>query len=341
MPISMFDTRTMLEMLDEVKPAGSFLRRRFFVNARVFDTENVDVDIIKHKRKMAPFVSNHIGGKTVDREGFSTNTYKPLLVAPDMITTAEDMLKRAPGEAIYGGMSPDERAAEQLGRDMVNLEEMVSRREEWMCAKAIFTAAIPMIGEGINQTLTFGFSSGHDVNLGSGSRWNESGVDPLADLRDAKRKNVQDSGVSSDTILMGSDAMDAFLAKVGTDTGQLSQVKVNLGQIDPQELPEGVTYWGYLKGIGDVFTYDEWYVDDEGNEQPLIPVKDVLIGSSKARTDMCYGAIADADEGTFVAARAPKSWTQPKPSARFIQLRSRPLPVPTQIDAFSVLTVLA
>ncbi|WP_284069242.1 major capsid protein [Escherichia coli] len=36
---------------------------------------------------------------------------------------------------------PAERAAEQLGKDLLELDEMVNRREEWMCAQVLFYGA--------------------------------------------------------------------------------------------------------------------------------------------------------------------------------------------------------
>lgn len=341
MPISLFSTRSMIEMLEIMPPANTFLKQRFFNNVRRFETEYVDIDIIKGKRRMAPFVSPIIGGKTIDRNGYKTDTYKPVLIAPDMITTAQDLLNRAPGENIYGAMSPDERASEQLGRDMVEMDNMISRREEWMCAQALFAGAITMTGEGVSETVNFNPSSSHVITLGSTALWSADTSDPLGDLRDARRNNVKDSGTAPDTVLMGSDAIDAFLNNSSVKEF-MDMRRVDMGMIDPQTLPEGVTYYGYLKEIGcDIYGYDEWYLDDSGNEQPMVPTKKVLVGSSKARTDMLYGAVVDVVDGTFALERVPKSWTTPKPSARFVAIKSRPLPVPTQIDAFTVLTVLS
>lgn len=340
MSINMFDTRTMIELLEQMKPARTFLKETFFRNVRTFDTEYVDIDIVKGKRRMAPFVSPIIGGKTVERQGYSTNTYKPVLVAPDMITTAQDLLKRAAGENIYGAGSPDERAAEQLGRDMAELDNLITRREEWMCAQALFTGQIQMIGEGVNESVNFGLAASHNITLTSGDLWTADTSDPLGDLRTWRRLIIQDSGVSPDIVVMGSDAIDAFLnnAKV---LSALDNRRVDLGQIVPSALPNGVTYYGYIREAGvDIYGYDEWYLDDAGVEQPMVPTQKVLMGSTRARTEMLYGAIVDVDEGTFALPRVPKSWTVPKPSARFVQLRSRPLPVPVQIDAFVVADVV-
>lgn len=343
MAIDMFETRTMIQMLEQMTPARTFLKDTFFGRVRTFDTEHVDIDIYKGKRRMAPFVSPVIGGKTVERLGYRTNTYKPPLIAPDMITTAADLLKRAPGETVYGTQSPNERMAMQLGRDMAELDNLITRREEWMCAKALFTGQIQMVGEGLNEIVSFDLDATHKITLGGAgvpAKWGAQGATVLKNLRDWRRLVIQDSGVSPNVIVMGTSAIDKFIEDDSVMKA-LDNRRIDRGQIDPSVLPSGVTYWGYIKEVAcDIYSYDEWYLDDAGAEQPMVPANQVLVSSSSARMEMLYGAVLDVDLGTFALPRVPKSWTVPKPSARFVQLRCRPLPVPVQIDAVVVATVV-
>jgi hypothetical protein len=55
---------------------------------------------------------------------------------------------------------------------------------------------------------------------------------------------------------------------------------------------------------------------------------------------MAYASITDVNRGTFNLSRVPKSWMQEKPSARYLALQSRPLPIPTMVDSWFVGTVL-
>ncbi|VFN03327.1 MAG: Phage major capsid protein E [Candidatus Kentron sp. G] len=44
-------------------------------------------------------------------------------------------MTRTPGEAVYAGsLSPQQRAARQLGKDMREMMDAIVRREEWMAA---------------------------------------------------------------------------------------------------------------------------------------------------------------------------------------------------------------
>jgi hypothetical protein len=60
---------------------------------------------------------------------------------------------------------------------------------------------------------------------------------------------------------------------------------------------------------------------------------------------MNYGAVVTKDESgqmvTYMANRVPRSWVDDDPVVRWVQLQSRPLPVPTQVDAFYVIEVIS
>lgn len=349
MAINIFDTRSMLAALDVAKPAQTFLRDRYFGNVQTFDTAKVDIDIRIGKRRMAPFVHPKIGGKTVDTNGYRTESYEPPEVSPDTVTTAEDMLKRGMGETIYGASDPNMRAARKLGEDLQELDDMIRRREEWMCSQILFTGKVDVVGDGYDDTIQFWPGTAEDpyIALGAGDRWNEATADIFGDLRTGRRTVMQGSGVTPVDCLMGQDAASAMLDNDKV-LKKLDLRRIDMGIIDPQNLPNGVTYLGYLKDPGiDLWTYDEWYLDDDGDEQPMVPADSVLLGSPNVRTSMLYGAVTlmkgENEPPEFYAMpRVPDSWTQRKnPAGRIVQIKSKPLPCIHQIDGFRVLKVLA
>ncbi|EQB9292075.1 major capsid protein, partial [Escherichia coli] len=107
--IDIFERRTMLEPVIQNFKARRFLLRTFFPGVQTFNTKKVDLDFVRGGRTMAPFVGKGFGSKTVERRGFVTRTLEPPLVAPDLVTTAELLLNRLPGENIYNAKSPAER----------------------------------------------------------------------------------------------------------------------------------------------------------------------------------------------------------------------------------------
>ena len=344
MPVNLFDKRTMLKAFLQSFEPRTFLMSTFFSNITTFDTKSVDIDLRRGKRRIAPFVRPRNGGKTVDRGGFATKTYTPPLVAPQHPTTAEDLLVRTPGETLYGDeKTPEQRAAERLGQDLVELDEMITRREEHMAAQTLFNGAIHMYqeDEGIDEVMDFGLPQ---AALSGTSLWNDAGADPLADMRIWASDLRKNSGYSPTMAIMGTDAMEAFL-KNGVVEKAMDTRRVDMGEIKPRELPNGVGYIGHIARPGvdlDLFTYDEWVFDEATRtDLPLVPEKKILLANPASRYEMLYGAVANAVAGVIAAPRIPYSWVEPNGSARYVRLSSRPLPVPVDVEASIRCSVLA
>lgn len=337
--MDLFDTRTMLDAVEQMKPARRFLLNTFFngANPRTFATTSVDIDIVKGKRKMAPFVHPTLPGSVSLREGFRADTYKPPYIQPKRETTAELILKRSAGENPYAAKTPAQRAGERLGRDLADLDDEITRREEWMCAQALTTGSVRVLGEGVDDTINFLMEASHKITLSTG-KWDASGSDPIGNLRQWKRGLIaKDSGRTANVGVLSGAAVDAFQANELV-MKQLNTRRVDLGIIKPEELPDGVTYLGYLNDPGiDLYSYDEWYLDDSGVEQPMIPDGGVILGSTNTQNAMLYGAIQDLDaieSGLVEARRFPKSWVTPEPSARWLKLQAAALAGFLEPDAF-------
>lgn len=349
MEYSIFDPRTMGKVVARMPAVHTFFKTTFFRNVQTFNTEKVDVDFKKGNRKLAPFVHRRIGGKTVPNTGYEVKTYTPPMVAPDKVTTIEDLLKRMPGENPYSGKSPAERAVEKMAADFKELDEMITRREEWMCAQAIFTGTIPILGDGISEVIDFNFTNKETISTAA-KKWSADGADPIADLK-RWRKAVQKNGfVNCDVCVMADDVAAAFLNN--TKVQKMLDVKgYDLAVIKPRQLPNGVTYVGTLHAEGlDIYTYSEWFLDDWTNpaapeQKPLVPDGTLALLSTVAEYSMYYGAVTLADEQTkeiftVEGARVPDSWIARKPIRRFLQLTSNPLPVPHEVDSWFIAKVL-
>jgi hypothetical protein len=336
----------MLDALEELREPNTFFLKKFFAKQVECPSESVDIDIYKGKRRVAVYVNPRAVGQTVDRIGYTTYTYKPPYLKPKMATTAEDILKRQPGEILYSNnLSNEQRAAQQMAKDMAELDGIITRAEELQAKQALFDSLVEVHdidGNDVVADITFPRESTHTVDLTATGEtaWDATGANPLEDLRTWKRLNIKDSGIASDIVVMGSDAANEFL-KNSYVMDALDNRKYELGNIlmEAQEL--GVTYIGRIEGV-DIYAYDEWYVEPStGTETEMVPAKKVLVGSTRARCERVYGAIRDIEAGLAAVARYPKSWIEQDPSVRWIQIHSAPLLVPVQVDAFTVATVLA
>ena len=336
--MDIFDTRTMLDAVEQMKLARRFLMATFCNGGvpRTFATKPVDIDIVKGQRKMAPFVHPRLPGSLVSREGYRTDTYVPPYIQPKMETTADLILKRSAGENPYAARPPMQRAGEQLGKDIADLDDQITRREEWMCAQALTTGQVRVLGEGVDDTIDFMMAADHKITLSTG-QWGGTGSDPLGNMRLWKRKIAKDSGRTANTGVLSGEALDAFQSD-DMVMKQLNTRRVDMGIIKPEELPDGVTYLGYLNDPGlDLYGYDEWFLDAAGDEQPMIPAGGLVLGSTNTRNAMLYGAIQDLEaieSGLVEAARFPKSWVTKEPSVRWLKLQAAPLAGLLEPDAF-------
>ena len=157
--VSIYTPRYLAEVVRIAPPVYTFFRDTFFTNVHVFPTKAIDFDLVKGDRRMAAFVHPRKGAKVLSSAGYETLSYKPPLINPYDVTTADQLMNRLPGEEMYSGMTPAQRAAQQQIADYARLNDGVTRREEWMCAQAIMTGQIPIVGEGINEIVDFGFTN--------------------------------------------------------------------------------------------------------------------------------------------------------------------------------------
>lgn len=348
--ISIYDPRTMGKLVERMPKVQTFIKSTFFRNVETFDTQKIDVDFKKGNRQLAPFVHKKIGGVTIDNEGYETNTYEPPLVAPNKITTVDDILKRTPGESLYGGKSPNQRAVEKMQRDFTELDEMITRREEWMCCQALFTGKIPILdkdGKELQAEIDFQFTN--KVTLSGANAWNKKTGGKIKQLKEWK-KQVQKTGfVNCNICIMGDEALEAFI--MDEEVQKLLDVeRYDLAVIKPRELPNGVTYIGTIQGEGmDIYSYNEWFLDnwtdkDKPENKPLVPTNAVALLSTEANYSMYYGGVGVVDEsGKTIAvvegSRIPEQWVERRPPRRFLQLNSAPLCVPHEVDSWYVATV--
>lgn len=347
--VSIYDPRTMGRVVTKMPPVHTFFRSTFFKNEETFVTEDVDVDFVKGSRKVAPYVHRLIGGKTVPNTGYETKTYKPPLVAPDTITTIDDLLKRQPGESLVSGRTPAERAVLKMSRDFIKLREMITRREELMCVQSIFMGKIPIIGEGLNEVIDFHFTNREEITTAA-KKWSGKDSDPIEDL-ERWHEQVQKTGFTNcDMCIMSTDVAKAFKNHEKVKS-PLDIKNYNLAVIQPRQLPNGVTYIGTIHELGmDIYTYNEWYLDDWTNpaapdEYPLVPDGALALLSTRADYSEYYGAITMIPEDgkrtiTVEGDMVPQTWVERRPDRRFLQINSKPLPVPHEVNSWFVAHVL-
>lgn len=339
MAIDIFETRTLIQSVNSIKPAPSFILDTFFANVQTSNTEAIDVEIYDGKRKLAPFVSPKVEGKLIESEGKTVHTYKPAYVKPKYYTEAADLVEKADGVFYADNKTPAQRAMDKYARELLEGRNSINRRIEVMATEAITTGQTTINGDGITDVVDYQMPSEHLKTLAGAALWTDSASDPMKDLRDWKIEVTNRSGVTPTHVVLGQEALDAFLANDNVQA-YLDNRRITLGDVAPVDMGVGVTYWGIVEGLR-MYSYSTTYTNDSNIEVDLFPAKNILIGSTMAQTVRAFGAIKDLDSGTFSGEIFAKSWTVEDPSGRMVLLQSAPLPIPTQISAFMCNQVVA
>lgn len=87
--VSIYDPRYLAEVVRLAPPIHTFMRDSFFTNKKTSPAERIDFDLAKGDRRMAAFVHPRKGGKVLSANGYETLSYKPPLINPYDITTAD------------------------------------------------------------------------------------------------------------------------------------------------------------------------------------------------------------------------------------------------------------
>lgn len=342
--MTLFDVLTMLQAINNTPRPKTFLLNLLFGGRiKTFTTAEVMVDVTKGKRRMAPFVSPFVGGKLMEREGRAVQSYRPPLIQPRDVLTPERLQTRMAGESIVSALSPADRLAQEQADVLDSFDQSITRREEWMGSQLIFTGAIHMLGEGVDENFSIGFTN--TETLSGADLWSVATADPIGDINRWRRTVQEKSGITPNAVVMGPDVSNAFCNHSAVQN-QLDVRRMEMGIIKPQELPNGATYLGTLAREGvDLYEYAEWYVDDAtGLSKPMVPATYLALVPTAERNpgaQVLYGAWTEMSKATtYEGARIPRVWSEEGPNATYIEVVSRPLPLMPDADAWFVAKVL-
>jgi hypothetical protein len=344
--IDIYQPRYLAEVVRQAPPVRTFFRDTFFPRVVTFATERVDIDLVKGDRRMAAFVHPRAGGQVLRETGYETKSYKPPFINPYDMTTADRLMNRLPGETLYSGQTPAQRAAQKLMDEYTRLNDAVTRREEWMAAQVILNGEVDIVGKGVNETIDFGFTN--KVVLTGDERWGQSGAKILDNLNDWADMVEENGFANVDRVILGKSAIRALMADPDIQK-RLDNRRYNIGEISPRDLPNGVRYYGHLNDPDlDLYTYREVYLDDWTDpEMPetkrLMPDNKIILAPSNPDFIRAYGASSYLDEGgQWVTAQTDRllfSYVKHGPDRRFLELQSRPLLIPDKVDSWLVAEV--
>lgn len=342
--INIYQTQTMIAALALMKKKPTFLRDRYFPTEErdIFVTEDVLVEYKdEESRKMAPCVIEGKGGINMGRNGYHTERLTPANVAPERTLTIDDLKKKQFGETLFSQRTPAEREAAVLRQDMVDLNDAIDTREEYMAAQTIFENGYSMrhyadkYGSGEYKEYTIHFYDGNknDAVYTPSAKWTRTSDSWMYDVEQIA-KMLKNRGLQATDLLMGADVADVVLHNEYT-LKLLDNRRLDIIDIAPKELPSGVTYSGKVNCNGimiSLYCYDEEFIDEDGKTKTFIPEGKIAITAPNMGHTM-YGAVTQIEEHdnqpyTYPARRVPHITTNAHKSIRTLTQQAKPLVAP-------------
>ena len=219
MPFNFYDTHTLLMAVQQLTPATTFLRDRYFPTndaSDVFATDDVLVEYRDGSKKLAPFVAPRKGGVTILRNGYHMERYTPPFVAPKRSLSADDLKKRGFGEALYTQLTPEQRQQTLILKDADELGEFITRREEAMAAETMLTNGCIMkhiaddADESDEMEIRFYSEGSNPATYAPTTKWDAAGAKILADLGVMARM-LTSKGLRATDLICSPDVADTIV----------------------------------------------------------------------------------------------------------------------------------
>jgi hypothetical protein len=344
--INLYENRRMLHVLEQLPEAPTFLRNTFFRHTLLHNTDTIDIDIVKQGRRVIPYVRPVQEGVVMERGGFETRSYKMPYIRVKRASEADKYMTRLAGDTVYGYHTPAQRAAQEFNDDLAELSANLDAEEERQAAEAIFTGKVTIRNEkGVAiHSVDFGLTNIEVLQTTDQFNHSSQNFSSILQFLRNKRRTITKTGAPAPTHMIAApDVADVLIEKLNPPNQQshISSIRVDRGQVDITNLPDGVTYIGFFKELGfDIYSYDGTYLDLDDTVKDYAPPGMLAMLSVNARYDRNYAAIKNF-HGQFAAVpRFPHTWIENDGRARFIQLESAPLYSLHQVDSVAIVKVM-
>jgi hypothetical protein len=334
-----YDTATLLEVMEEQDSPANYWLDLLFPNELNFDDEYVDFEKIPRAgRKLAPFVAPLAQGRPIYEEGSTVGRFKPAYVKPKDPVTPTRVIARRPGEILSRSpKSPDERRDAIIADITAYHRRAIERRWEWLAAQASLYGAVTIAGEDYpTRVVDFGRAAGHSITLGVAARWGDSGVSIVDNIQTwMETMQAAPFGGTPTRITMGTSAW----AKVRKDAEVKEFLDTTYRGSDDVNIKRGLTTPGEVRYVGSlgagipVYVYSDWYTVN-GSSVPFMDPRDVLLSGPNVDGYRCFGAILDPHADYQALSIYARNWiNNDDPAIEFVMSQSAPLMVPLNPNA--------
>ena len=271
------------------------------------DSKLVEIDIMRGNERLAALVhrgtnSRPIAGQSnVSEQRYTTFSRRYPLIEEEGDINADQILNRLAGDSPYQNKTRLERTR-KLG--LTEHQEHI-RRIVRLCEVLAAQSALEGIQDAIfgttNTDFLYDFHRLSTHTVTPAAKWDVVGTDLIGDIDTGCALIRADGKVLPDCLIMGSGAMEGFIANTSVlaqaDSRRFELIMVSRNNPVPPKLdfmieggfiprgrlrtPAGFEVW--------LFTYLDVYTNAAGTATPYLPVNQALLFSSEARCDRYFG----------------------------------------------------
>ena len=274
MTVTRYSTQTLLGILSDIKRPKRFLLEKFFPREQTFATEEVVFDKLLASRRLAPFVSPLVKGKPMPRAGEALTSFRPPYLKPKHVLTPDLAITTMPGESLQGDMTPAQRIDRIRAQLLIEQDDMITRREEWMASALLRTGIMTVVAEDHPpMAINLGRPAGHTVALTSTARWGETGVSPFQNLRTWGGVVAAAAGAAPTEVVMDPLAASLLLA----DPFLIANLQIyhqpprSIDLLGSLAVPDEAQYLGSIGGFN-FYQYQSTYLNADGTVGSTCPI---------------------------------------------------------------------
>jgi hypothetical protein len=355
MAISMENYATLTKAVNLAKPVSTFVKDTFFKQQK---TSFEDVIYFERTEATDGLASLNILDGPAKLVGKSTKT----ITTAKLISTYEKMtftIKEYNDMKKLGGMLIDNETDggkttefnKWVLQETLKLRDRVVRRQEQLCVEAMATGAISVTEGGVTHAVNYNFPSANKPGLiAAADRWSATTSNPIEQIRKFSKVISKKTGSKVDTVIMGSDAADAFM-KHATILDGLDKNNFKMGSLEATATANamvGATFIMTLPGGINLYEYAQEYTNAAGSTANMLDSKGVILASTQGVGAGAFEYVNGVihrfgnNSANIVSSRALYANTRTSDDGKFVifELESKGLPlikVPEFIYTYSVI----
>ena len=227
-----------------------------------------------------------------------------------------------------------------LANDYRELDESIQRRTEWMCRQILFEGKLDVTDTeaGVDFQVDYGFDN--IFVLTSDKYWSLPSVNPIPLLKAKRRKIIRDTGKAPNILIFAADLIEVFISNPCIKKAMNIRHMQNI-EIRPRIVDDALTYYGKIPELGlEIYSYEEFFLNDEGEEEGIIPAGACIMAHSEGEGGIEYGLITQIEDKKFQsyeAKQVPKIYCNENSDVKMFRLTSRPLPRPDDVQSWCVI----